>query len=109
MRRAHRDLRASFQARRWTCSWRRPSARSIAPARAALNLGGGVAANGAWRAAHGGLRGAFRDARACRRPRLCADNAAMIALVGAWQHRRNRHPPDLDAPRRSKIGYRPRS
>ena len=50
----------------------------------ALNLGGGVACNRELRerlAAVCGSRGvAFRVPS----PRLCADNAAMIALVGAW-------------------------
>ncbi len=63
-----------------------------------LNLGGGVAANRALRA---------RLAEACeargvalRIPslRLCADNAGMIALVGAWRLRRGEvAPPELDA------------
>ena len=50
----------------------------------ALNMGGGVACNRELRerlAAECGSRGvAFRVPS----PRLCADNAAMIALVGAW-------------------------
>ncbi len=64
----------------------------------ALSLGGGVACNRALRT---------RLAEACERrgvtlripsPRLCADNAAMIALVGAWRLRRGEvAPPDLDA------------
>ena len=64
----------------------------------ALNLGGGVACNRALRASL---------AEACARrgvvlripsPRLCADNAAMIALVGAWRLARGeRSGPELDA------------
>ena len=64
----------------------------------ALTLGGGVACNGALRA---------RLAATCERrgiplrvpaPRLCADNAAMIALVGAWAlERGERAPEELDA------------
>jgi N6-L-threonylcarbamoyladenine synthase len=53
-----------------------------------LNLGGGVACNRE-------LRARLADACAARgvalrvpSPRLCADNAAMIALVGAWRLRR---------------------
>ena len=64
----------------------------------ALNLGGGVACNGELRR---------RLALECARrgvalrvpsPRLCADNAAMIALVGAWSLERDpAGDPDLDA------------
>jgi N6-L-threonylcarbamoyladenine synthase len=63
-----------------------------------LSLGGGVACNRALRA---------RLAQACEKrgvtlripsPRLCADNAGMIALVGAWRLRRGEvSPPELDA------------
>jgi N6-L-threonylcarbamoyladenine synthase len=64
----------------------------------ALRLGGGVACNRELRA---------RLADACERagvtllvpaPRFCADNAAMIALVGAWALARGAAPdPELDA------------
>jgi len=64
----------------------------------ALNLGGGVACNRELRR---------RLAVECERggivlrvptPRLCADNAAMIALLGAWQLERGDAPdPGLDA------------
>jgi N6-L-threonylcarbamoyladenine synthase len=64
----------------------------------ALNLGGGVAANRALRAAL--ERACAERGVALRVPsiRLCADNAAMIALVGAWRlDRGERSPSDLDA------------
>jgi N6-L-threonylcarbamoyladenine synthase len=79
------DLAASFQvAVVDTLVARTMSAVEHVNARA-LNLGGGVACNRALRA---------RLAEACERagvalripsPRLCADNAAMIAQVGAWR------------------------
>ncbi len=64
----------------------------------ALSLGGGVACN-RW------LRARLAEACAARgvalrvpSPRLCADNAAMIALVGAWRLRRGESSGDgLDA------------
>ena len=64
----------------------------------ALNLGGGVACNRLLRA----RLGAECEARGVDfrvpSPRLCADNAAMIALVGAWLlDRGERSGPDLDA------------
>ena len=63
----------------------------------ALTLGGGVACNRELRerlAAECGRGGvAFRVPS----PRLCADNAAMIALLGAWALKRGEAPePDLD-------------
>ena len=63
----------------------------------ALNLGGGVACNRELRerlAAECARRGvAFRVPT----PRLCADNAAMIALIGAWALARGEKPePELD-------------
>lgn len=75
------------------------SLRAVEQTRAkALSLGGGVACNRALRASLG---------VACERrgiplripsPRLCADNAAMIALVGAWRLARGeRSGPELDA------------
>ncbi len=53
----------------------------------ALNLGGGVAANRALRARLATLCEARRIPLRMPSMRLCADNAAMIALVGAWQLR----------------------
>jgi N6-L-threonylcarbamoyladenine synthase len=64
----------------------------------ALNLGGGVAANRTLRHA---LAEACEERKVILRipsPRLCADNAAMIALVGAWRLDRGEvSPEDLDA------------
>jgi N6-L-threonylcarbamoyladenine synthase len=61
----------------------------------ALTLGGGVACNRELRdrlAAECGRRGVEFRAPS---PRLCADNAAMIALLGAWALARG-EPPDLE-------------
>lgn len=64
----------------------------------ALSLGGGVACNRALRAALGEACGRRGIALRIPSPRLCADNAAMIALVGAWRLARGeRSGPDLDA------------
>jgi N6-L-threonylcarbamoyladenine synthase len=64
----------------------------------ALSLGGGVACNRALRAR---LTQACAERGVALRipsPRLCADNAGMIALVGAWRLRRGEvAPPELDA------------
>jgi N6-L-threonylcarbamoyladenine synthase len=80
-----RDLAASFQAAVVETLVAR-TVRALAATEArALNLGGGVACNRALRAA---LETACRPLGVALRipsPRLCADNAAMIALVGAWQ------------------------
>ena len=50
----------------------------------ALNLGGGVACNRALRAALARECGMRDVALRIPSPRMCADNAAMIALVGSW-------------------------
>jgi N6-L-threonylcarbamoyladenine synthase len=64
----------------------------------ALSLGGGVACNRALRAALGEACGARGVVLRIPSPRLCADNAGMIALVGAWRLARGEvSPPDLDA------------
>lgn len=64
----------------------------------ALCLGGGVACNRALRAALGEACGQLGVALRIPSPRLCADNAAMIALVGAWRLARGeRSGPELDA------------
>jgi len=64
----------------------------------ALSLGGGVACNRALRAALGEACERRGVALRIPSPRLCADNAAMIALVGAWRLARGeRSGPDLDA------------
>ena len=50
----------------------------------ALNLGGGVASNLELRERLGAACAPRGVAFRVPSPRLCADNAAMIALVGAW-------------------------
>ncbi len=63
----------------------------------ALNLGGGVACNSALRAALAEACGARGVALRIPSPRLCADNAAMIALVGSWMLARGEvADPELD-------------
>lgn len=80
-----RDVAASFQAAVVDVLAARAMRALEATGARALNLGGGVACNRALRE---------RLAAECARrdvalripsPRLCADNAAMIALIGAWQ------------------------
>jgi N6-L-threonylcarbamoyladenine synthase len=64
----------------------------------ALSLGGGVACNRALRARLAQVCAARGIALRIPSPRLCADNAGMIALVGAWRLRRGEvSPPELDA------------
>jgi len=64
----------------------------------ALNLGGGVACNRALRAALADACGRRDVALRIPSPRLCADNAAMIAQVGAWRLARGEcSGPELDA------------
>jgi N6-L-threonylcarbamoyladenine synthase len=64
----------------------------------ALNLGGGVACNRALRAALAAACEPRGIALRIPSPRLCADNAGMIALVGAWRLARGeRSGPELDA------------
>lgn len=93
-----RDVAASFQ-QAVVDSLLAKTLRAVDDTQArALTLGGGVACNRSLRA---------RLAEACARrdiplrvpsPRLCADNAAMIALVGAWAlDRGERARDDLDA------------
>ncbi len=92
------DLAASFQAAVIeTLVARSMRAMAETGARAVL-LGGGVACNRGLRAA---LEAACASAGVALRipsPRLCADNAAMVALIGAWSLARGDTPdPDLDA------------
>jgi N6-L-threonylcarbamoyladenine synthase len=92
------DLAASFQAAAVDCLVAKTERALDHTGARALNLGGGVAANRALRA----RLTASCEARGVtlRLPslRLCADNAAMIALVGAWQLERGIGcEPDLDA------------
>jgi N6-L-threonylcarbamoyladenine synthase len=65
---------------------------------AALTMGGGVACNGELRARMSDLVASLDIPLRVPSPRLCADNAAMVALVGAWMLERGaRSDPDLDA------------
>jgi len=92
------DIAASFQAAVVEILVTRCMQALTRTGAATLLLGGGVACNRELRA---------RLEEACARrgatlripsPRLCADNAAMIALVGTWMLRRNAAPdPELDA------------
>jgi N6-L-threonylcarbamoyladenine synthase len=92
------DIAASFQAAVVDTLVARSMSAVAAVGALALNLGGGVAGNRALRA---------RLAEACDRagvtlrvpsPRLCADNAAMIAQLGAWMLERGALPDaELDA------------
>ena len=64
----------------------------------ALNLGGGVACNRELRARLTAECEARGVALRIPSPRFCADNAAMIALLGAWMLARgDRIDPELDA------------
>jgi tRNA N6-adenosine threonylcarbamoyltransferase len=92
------DLAASFQAAVIETLVAK-SLRALAETGArALLLGGGVACNRGLRAA---LEAACASAGVALRipsPRLCADNAAMVALIGAWSLERGDRPdPELDA------------
>ena len=92
------DLCASFQAAVVDTLVAKTLRAIAATGARALNMGGGVACNRELRerlAAECEARGiAFRVPS----PRLCADNAAMIALVGAWMHERGDSTDlDLDA------------
>jgi len=80
-----RDLAASFQAAVVETLVARTMRALEATGARALSLGGGVACNRALRAA---LETACAERNVALRipsPRLCADNAAMIALVGSWK------------------------
>jgi len=91
------DLAASFQAAAIDALVARTErALSAVPARA-LTLGGGVACNGELRHRLTALCAARGIELRVPSPRLCADNAAMIALLGAWALERGAPPaPDLD-------------
>jgi N6-L-threonylcarbamoyladenine synthase len=92
------DIAASFQAA-VVDTLVVKSMRAIAATGArALNLGGGVACNRELRRRLAAECESSGVALRIPAPRLCADNAAMIALVGAWQFERGDAPdPDLDA------------
>ena len=78
------DLAASFQAAVIdTLAGKTMRAVDETGARA-LNLGGGVACNRALRKRFATACEAARVALRIPSPRLCSDNAAMVALLGAW-------------------------
>src|SRR5262249_38090351 len=79
------DLAASFQAAAIDALAGKTAAALDHTRARALNLGGGVAANRALRERLGEICAARGVALRMPSMRLCADNAAMIALVGAWQ------------------------
>ena len=92
------DLAASFQAA-VVDSLCTKTLRAVDATRAvALNLGGGVACNQDLRARLSAACAERGVAFRVPSPRLCSDNAAMIALVGAWQLDRGVElDPELDA------------
>ena len=92
------DLAASFQAAAIDSLVAKTRAALDHTRARALKLGGGVAANGALRERLGELCSERGVALRMPSMRLCADNAAMIALVGAWQLERGLETgPELDA------------
>ena len=96
-----RDVAASFQAAVVETLVAKCARALDATGASALNLGGGVACNRALRAALATMCAARRDPPCALRipsPRLCADNAGMIAWVGARRLARGeRAGHDLDA------------
>ena len=96
-----RDVAASFQAAVVGTLVAKCERALDATGARALNLGGGVACNRSLRAALAEMCAARRDPECALRipsPRLCADNAAMIAWVGARRLARGeRSGSDLDA------------
>ena len=95
-----RDVAASFQASVVETLVAKCARALDATSARALNLGGGVACNRALRAALAVMCAGREPACALRipSPRLCADNAAMIAWVGARRLARGeRSGSDLDA------------
>jgi N6-L-threonylcarbamoyladenine synthase len=92
------DLAASFQAAVIEVLVAK-SLRALAETGArTLLLGGGVACNRGLRAALDAACASAGVALRIPSPRLCADNAAMVALIGAWSLERGDPPdPELDA------------
>ena len=92
------DVAASFQGAVVDTLVRRAMSAVDAERARALNLGGGVACNRELREALAPECAARRIPLRVPSPRLCADNAAMIALVGAWRIGRGEAAdPELDA------------
>jgi N6-L-threonylcarbamoyladenine synthase len=92
------DIAASFQAAVVETLVRKTLSAVEDEGAVALNLGGGVACNRELRARLEQECAARGIALRIPSPRLCADNAAMIALVGTWRFERgDRDDPELDA------------
>ena len=92
------DMAASFQGAVVDTLVERARAACQATGARALTLGGGVACNRELRARLAAMCGPRGIALRIPSPRLCADNAAMVALVGAWMLERGDAPdPELDA------------
>ncbi len=92
------DVAASFQAAVVDVLVARSMSAVAATGARALNLGRGVAGNRALRARLAEACAAAGVTLRVPSPRLCADNAAMIAQLGAWMLERGaRDEPDLDA------------
>jgi N6-L-threonylcarbamoyladenine synthase len=92
------DIAASFQAAVIDTLVAKTARALDRTAARALNLGGGVACNGVLRARMQAECEARGVAIRVPTPRLCADNAAMVALVGAWMlDRGDPSDPELDA------------
>ncbi len=92
------DVAASFQAAVVGTLVRRTTAALDAERARALNLGGGVACNRELRERLERECATRGVALRVPSPRLCADNAAMIALIGTWMlERGDACDPELDA------------
>ena len=92
------DVAASFQAAVVETLVRRSLAALENEGARTLNLGGGVACNRELRARLDRECSARGVRLRIPSPRLCADNAAMIALIGSWQWDRGvEGDPELDA------------
>lgn len=92
------DVAASFQAAVVDTLVAKATRAIRATGARALNLGGGVACNRELRARLAARCDELGVALRIPSPRLCADNAAMVALVGAWRLDGGAgDEPDLDA------------
>ena len=92
------DVAASFQAAVVDTLVERARAACVSSGARALTLGGGVACNRELRTGLAGMCEPLEIALRIPSPRLCADNAAMVALIGAWKLARGDSPdPALDA------------
>jgi N6-L-threonylcarbamoyladenine synthase len=92
------DVAASFQAAVVETLVRRSMAALEHEGAKTLSLGGGVACNRELRARLEAACAARGVTLRIPSPRLCADNAAMIALLGSWAYQRGESDdPELDA------------